>query len=146
MSREIEFRGYCPDLGRWIYGDLFHCGSELTEHYTRIEPRMAIAEDGIPAHEVDQRTVGMYSGFNGYGDNKLYDGDVCYVYGHKEISGTVKYSSLFGQWLFEFEDKKFKNQTVLEGKKIELYNVHLCLVKVGTIHDEQIKEKWGGKE
>ncbi len=24
MNREIEFRGYCPDLGRWIYGDLFH--------------------------------------------------------------------------------------------------------------------------
>lgn len=146
MTREILFRGYCPDLGRWIYGDLLHCGSELTEHYTRIEHRMAIVEDGIPAHEVDQRTVGMCSGFNGYGDNKLYDGDVCYVYGHEEIRGTVKYSSLLGQWLFEFEDKKFKNQTVLEGKKLELYNVHLCLVKVGTIHDEQIKEKWGGKE
>lgn len=146
MNREILFRGYCPDLGRWIYGDLFHCGSELTEHNTKIEPRMAISEEGIPAHEVDQRTVGMYSGFNGYGDNKLYDGDVCYVYGHKEISGTVKYSSLFGQWLFEFEDKKFKNQTVLEGKKIELYQSHLCLVKVGTIHDEQIKEKLGGTE
>ena len=146
MNREIEFRGFCPDLGRWIYGDLLHCGSELTEHYTRIEPRIAIAEDGIPAHEVDQSTVGMYSGFNDYGDNKLYDGDVCYICGHEEIRGTVKYSSLFGKWLFKFENKKFKNQTVLEGTKIELYNSHLCLVKVGTIHDEQIKEKWGGKE
>lgn len=143
MTREILFRGYCPDLGRWIYGDLLHCGSELTEHYTRIEPRLSIAEEGIPAHEVDQRTVGMCSGFNGFGDKKLYDGDVCHVLNHEELRGIVKYSSYYGKWLFEFEDKKFKNQTVLEGGKFELYNCHLCLVKNGTIYDEYIKEKWG---
>ncbi|WP_337565717.1 hypothetical protein [Acidaminococcus fermentans] len=143
MTREILFRGYCPDLGRWIYGDLLHCGSELTEHYTRIEPRLSIAEEGIPAHEVDQRTVGMCSGFNGFGDKKLYDGDVCHVLNHEELRGIVKYSSYYGKWLFEFEDKKFKNQTVLEGGKIELYNCYLCLVKNGTIYDEYIKEKWG---
>ena len=70
MNREIEFRGYCPDLGRWIYGDLLHCGSELTEHYTKIEPRLSIAEEGIPAHEMEQFMTNTLKRNGGVGNDE----------------------------------------------------------------------------
>lgn len=140
MNREIEFRGYCSDLGRWIYGDLIYCGSELTEHYTRIEPRMAIAEEGMPAHEVDRKTVGEYSGFKDLNGEKLYEGDACYIYGHDVIRETVKYSVLTGQWVFEFEDLKLARQTVFDGRQAELYVIYQYLIKCGTLHDEYIKQ------
>lgn len=147
MTREILFRGYYPGEHKWVYGSYIQCGEaiELLEK----NPAFIIKQKDGRRFEywmVDKFTVGQYSGFDDHDGNKLFNGDVCYVYGHEEIRGTVKYSSLFGKWLFKFEDKKFKNQTVLEGTKIELYNSHLCLVKVGTIHDEKIKEKWGDEE
>lgn len=66
--REIKFRGYCPDLGRWVYGDLFHSGS--IQH-----PTVAIVGDDGDAEEVEPDSVGQFTGCYDFYGSAIYEGD-----------------------------------------------------------------------
>lgn len=76
MTREILFRGYCPDEKRWVYG-----------YYVKYEGN---PEDGVSGceaigepqkdmwfdwKEVDPLTLCQYSEFNDRYGNPLYHGD-----------------------------------------------------------------------
>lgn len=71
MNREIEFRGYNPKNGKWLYGYyLVNRG----KHYIvqdGIQPPSATPED----FEVEPESIGQYTGLQDRNGKRVYIGD-----------------------------------------------------------------------
>ena len=76
--RKIRFRGFCPDLDRWLYGDLLQCGSRLVDHYTKIVPVLAIVEEDGTAKEIDPKSLGQLTWQVDCNGKEIYEGDLLY--------------------------------------------------------------------
>ena len=129
--REILFRGKTYD-GEWVYGGYFE---DRDYHFI---PR------GIGAAfvEVEQGTVGQFTGVFDKNDNKIFEGDIVDFYEvlgqqgimepfKKPFKGVVKYGN--GYYYVEYINKR--NQ---KGK----WNLSSCwhLEVVGNIHDNKEEE------
>ena len=76
--RKIRFRGFCPDLDRWLYGDLLQYGSRLVDHYTKIVPVLAIVEEDGTAKEIDPKSLGQLTCQVDCNGKEIYEGDLLY--------------------------------------------------------------------
>lgn len=160
MTREILFRGYCPDEKRWVYGYyLKHKGCPEDG----IEGCEAI---GVPQKDmwfdwkkIDTLTLCQYSGFNDRYGNPLYHGDKVRLLdaldGSKGKDAVVIYDETRGEWVLEVR----RLVQVENGESLAKYKyalgasfIHERCVKAydvlneRTIYDDYIKEKWGNEE
>lgn len=152
MTREILFRGYCPDEKRWVYGYyLKHRGCPEDG----VEGCEAI---GVPQKdlwfdwkEIDPLTLCEYSGFNDRYGNPLYHGDKVRMLdaldGSKGKDAVVKYDEARGEWVLEVfrnaerlvKDKYALGGSFIHARCVKAYDV----LKERTIYDDYIKKNWG---
>lgn len=89
MNREIEFRGYNPKNGKWLYGYyLVNRG----KHYivpAGIQPPSATPED----FEAEPESIGQYTGLKDRDGKRIYEDDILRVYdGERYFNIVVKWS------------------------------------------------------
>lgn len=68
--REIEFRAKRLDNNEWVYGSLVH----LTDIYQN--ETFNIVDEGGAGFNIDQTTIGQFTGFGDKHYYKIYEGDI----------------------------------------------------------------------
>lgn len=119
--REIKFRAKRTDNGAWVTGDLQHVQRINTKEQSgrRSEPAVRIANC-----DVDEETIGQYTGLKDKYGREIYEGDILY-YRDAKIKTPITYRN-GGFYFSHYGGTTF---SAIADHEINKYTV------VGNIHD-----------
>lgn len=73
MNRENKFRGFQPELKKWVFGSLVTMpqgGAWILDYKTGFEDRI----------RVNANTVGYFTGLTDKNDKEIYEGDILHLH------------------------------------------------------------------
>lgn len=70
--RKIKFRGKSVETGEWIYGSYLQPVDEKSKHFIIYFDQ----ENKCHKEEVNQITLGQYTGYMDWNDTEIYEGDI----------------------------------------------------------------------
>lgn len=129
MKRKIVFRGKCKDTGKWVFGNLIRdIESTGASIYQKIGKKSN-------SYEVDENTIGQFTGLFDADNNRIYDRDVvCFLYDQKKA--VVTWNRQFGMWCLLFDNDP---HGLLSAKPLGKWMLGDGFKVVGNVFDNPIK-------
>ena len=129
MNREIIFRGKRLDNNEWLYGSHF---TDSGEDY--IIPQNLFGINDYEEYQIDQNTIGQYTGMKDKNGKKVFEGDIVHVCDDDGIDiGVVKYNEDFGKYIVVYSQVS-GNWFDFEGTDGEFLAI-FCSEVIGNIYD-----------
>ncbi len=125
--RTIKFKGKSNIDGTWVYGDFAHC-QRITQ--TGTEPCIRVS-----GYDVDENTVGQFTGLYDKNGKEIYEGDI--------VKLTQTYYEVIGKIVYE--NTEFCLYVPEEDTTYNFFPKDCRCTVIGNIHDNPELLKGGEK-